>query len=98
MQCDIAKERMNSGQTYIATTGAVVAFLLKMIEERAQERRVVPETIRETGGEPIRSRVGHSFIKQTMAETDAMFGGEHSGHYYFRDFWFADSGMLARVR
>jgi phosphomannomutase len=57
--------------------------------------RAVPEIVREHGGEPVRTRVGHSFIKQTMAERDAMFGGEHSGHYYFRDFWFADSGMLA---
>jgi phosphomannomutase len=59
--------------------------------------RAVPEIVREHGGEPVRTRVGHSFIKQTMAETDAMFGGEHSGHYYFRDFWFADSGMLAAL-
>ncbi len=59
--------------------------------------RAVPEIVRERGGEPVRTRVGHSFIKQTMAETDAMFGGEHSGHYYFRDFWFADSGMLAAM-
>jgi phosphomannomutase len=59
--------------------------------------RAVPEIIREHGGEPVRTRVGHSFIKQTMAETGAMFGGEHSGHYYFRDFWFADSGMLAAM-
>jgi phosphomannomutase len=59
--------------------------------------RAVPEIVRENGGEPVRTRVGHSFIKQTMAETDAMFGGEHSGHYYFRDFWFADSGMLAAM-
>ena len=59
--------------------------------------RGVPEIVREYGGEPIRTRVGHSFIKQTMAETGAMFGGEHSGHYYFRDFWFADSGMLAAM-
>jgi phosphomannomutase len=59
--------------------------------------RAVPEIVREHGGEPIRTRVGHSFIKQTMAETGAMFGGEHSGHYYFRDFWFADSGMLAAM-
>ena len=45
----------------------------------------------------MRTRVGHSFIKQTMAETDAVFGGEHSAHYYFRDFWRADSGMLAAL-
>jgi phosphomannomutase len=59
--------------------------------------RAVPEIIREHGGEPVRTRVGHSFIKQTMAETGAVFGGEHSGHYYFREFWFADSGMLAAL-
>src|SRR5699024_5778112 len=46
---------------------------------------------------PVRTRVGHSFIKATMAETDAVFGGEHSGHFYFRDFWRADSGMLAAL-
>jgi phosphomannomutase len=59
--------------------------------------RAVPEIVREHGGTPIRTRVGHSFIKQTMAETDAVFGGEHSGHFYFRDFWRADSGMLAAL-
>ena len=46
---------------------------------------------------PVRTRVGHSYIKATMAETDAIFGGEHSGHFYFRDFWRADSGMLAAL-
>ena len=59
--------------------------------------RVVPETIREMGGEPIRSRVGHSFIKGVMRETGAIFGGEHSGHYYFRDHYFADCGLLAAL-
>ena len=57
----------------------------------------VPEIVRERGGVPVRSRVGHSFIKATMAETGAVFGGEHSGHFYFRDFWRADSGMLAAL-
>jgi phosphomannomutase len=57
----------------------------------------VPEIVREHGGEPVRTRVGHSFIKGTMAETGAIFGGEHSGHFYFRDFWRADSGMLAAL-
>ena len=52
---------------------------------------------RELGGRPVRTRVGHSFIKAQMAETDAIFGGEHSGHFYFRDFWRADSGMLAAL-
>src|SRR6478752_931599 len=59
--------------------------------------RFVPEVVRERGGRPVRTRVGHSFIKATMAETDAVFGGEHSGHFYFRDFWRADSGMLAAL-
>ena len=59
--------------------------------------RAVPELVREHGGTPVRTRVGHSFIKQTMAETGAVFGGEHSAHYYFRDFWKADSGMLAAL-
>jgi phosphomannomutase len=58
---------------------------------------VVPETIREHGGIPVRTRVGHSFIKQVMAETGAIFGGEHSGHYYFRDNYRADSGLIAGV-
>jgi phosphomannomutase len=57
----------------------------------------VPEIVTERGGEPVRTRVGHSFIKGTMAETGAIFGGEHSGHFYFRDFWRADSGMLAAL-
>ncbi|SHH48894.1 phosphomannomutase [Jatrophihabitans endophyticus] len=57
----------------------------------------VPEIVREHGGEPIRTRVGHSFIKGEMAKAGAVFGGEHSAHYYFRDFWFADTGMLAAM-
>ena len=57
----------------------------------------VPEVIREHGGVPIRTRVGHSFIKEVMGETGAVFGGEHSGHYYFRDNYSADSGMIAAV-
>ncbi|MDG3008802.1 phosphomannomutase/phosphoglucomutase [Rhodococcus sp. D2-41] len=57
----------------------------------------VPELVTELGGTPVRTRVGHSFIKQQMAETGAIFGGEHSAHYYFRDFWGADSGMLAAL-
>ncbi|MCA1684262.1 MAG: phosphomannomutase/phosphoglucomutase, partial [Actinobacteria bacterium] len=57
----------------------------------------VPEVIEENGGHPVRSRVGHSFIKQMMAETGAIFGGEHSGHYYFKDNFRADSGMIAAL-
>ena len=59
--------------------------------------RAVPEIITSHGGVPVRTRVGHSFIKAKMASCDAVFGGEHSGHFYFRDFWFADSGMLAAL-
>ncbi len=59
--------------------------------------RVVPETIRQAGARAVCTRVGHSYIKAQMAEHDAVFGGEHSAHYYFRDFWFADTGMLAAL-
>jgi phosphomannomutase len=59
--------------------------------------KAVPETVRKAGGEPVRTRVGHSFIKQVMKETGAVFGGEHSGHYYFRDNYRADSGILAML-
>ncbi|WP_353942950.1 phosphomannomutase/phosphoglucomutase [Streptomyces sp. HUAS MG91] len=57
----------------------------------------VPEVVKEHGGTPVRTRVGHSFIKQEMATTGAIFGGEHSAHYYFKDFWNADTGMLAAL-
>jgi phosphomannomutase len=59
--------------------------------------RAVPEIVTEHGGIPVRTRVGHSYIKAEMARTDAVFGGEHSAHYYFRDFWRADTGMLAAL-
>lgn len=59
--------------------------------------KAVPEIILENGGKPVRSRVGHSHIKSLMAQTGAVFGGEHSGHFYFADFWRADSGMLAAL-
>ncbi|MGH3693195.1 MAG: phosphomannomutase/phosphoglucomutase [Pseudonocardiaceae bacterium] len=70
--------------------GAVVIY--NLITSQA-----VPEIVAEHGGRPVRTRVGHSFIKQRMAETGAIFGGEHSAHYYFRSFWRADSGMLAAL-
>ncbi|WCH92030.1 phosphomannomutase/phosphoglucomutase [Streptomyces moderatus] len=57
----------------------------------------VPEVVREKGGTPVRTRVGHSFIKAEMAKSGAIFGGEHSAHYYFKDFWNADTGMLAAL-
>jgi phosphomannomutase len=93
-------------------TGAVVppSALTGLIAERALAvepgahvihnlitSRAVPELIWARGGIPVRTKVGHSLIKATMAEHDAVFGGEHSGHFYFRDFWFADSGMLAAL-
>ncbi|MEX2289294.1 MAG: phosphomannomutase/phosphoglucomutase [Mycobacteriales bacterium] len=59
--------------------------------------RAVPEVVSENGGTPVRTRVGHSFIKAEMARTGAVFGGEHSGHFYFAEFWNADSGMLAAL-
>jgi phosphomannomutase len=59
--------------------------------------KAVPEVVRESGGTPIRTKVGHSFIKQVMLETGAIFGGEHSAHYYFRDNYRADSGLIASV-
>src|SRR5207253_1053416 len=59
--------------------------------------KAVPEIVREHGGVPVCTRVGHSFIKAVMAETGAVFGGEHSGHYYFRDNYRADSGLIAAV-
>ena len=59
--------------------------------------KVVPETVTELGGTPVRTRVGHSFIKQVMAETGAVFGGEHSGHYYYRDNFRADSGIITAL-
>jgi len=59
--------------------------------------RAVPEIVAEHGGRPVRTRVGHSYIKAEMARSNAVFGGEHSAHYYFRDFWRADTGMLAAM-
>ena len=89
------------------------AFVAKSILEKAKQAgksesdsaiiynlicsKAVPEIIKENGGRPIRTRVGHSFIKSVMAETDAVFGGEHSGHYYFRDNYRADSGLIATM-
>jgi phosphomannomutase len=60
--------------------------------------RSVPEAIERAGGIPVRSKVGHSFIKQTMREENIPFGGEHSGHFYFKRNWFADSGMIALMQ
>ncbi|GAA2169485.1 phosphomannomutase/phosphoglucomutase [Pedococcus bigeumensis] len=74
------------------TPAADVAVVYNVISSAA-----VPEIIAEQGARGVRTRVGHSFIKAEMAREDAVFGGEHSAHYYFRDFWFADTGMLAAM-
>jgi phosphomannomutase len=60
--------------------------------------RSVPELIEKAGGVPVRSQVGHSIIKKVMRDRDVVFGGEHSGHFYFRDNWYADSGMIALLQ
>ncbi len=88
-------------------SGSTVTSLIsrRMLEDAPGSRivhnlitsKAVPEIVAEHGGEPIRTRVGHSFIKQVMADSGAVFGGEHSGHYYFRDNFRADSGMLAML-
>lgn len=86
-----------------STTTAIVAK--GILEHRPGETivhnlicsKAVGEVVRESGGTPVRTRVGHSFIKQVMAETGAIFGGEHSAHYYFRDNWRADSGSIAAL-
>ena len=90
------------------TTAIVAASILGRLPAEASDAdrtvvynlicsKAVPEIVRELGGTPVRSRVGHSFIKQVMADTGARFGGEHSGHYYFRDNFRADSGIIAAL-
>ncbi len=90
------------------TTAIVASSILERLSSDAPEAdrtvvhnlicsKAVPEVVRELGGVPVRTRVGHSFIKQVMAETGAIFGGEHSGHYYFRDNYRADSGLIAAL-
>jgi len=90
------------------TTAIVAASTLRRLEPDATDAdrtivhnlicsKAVPEIVRELGGTPVRTRVGHSFIKQVMAQTGASFGGEHSGHYYFRENFRADSGIIAAL-
>ncbi len=84
------------------TTAMVAASILKKqpgskVVHNLICSKTVGEVVTENGGTPVRTRVGHSFIKQVMAETGAVFGGEHSGHYYFRDNWRADSGLIAAL-
>jgi phosphomannomutase len=90
------------------TTAIVAASILRRVAPDAPDAdrtvvhnlicsKAVPDVVRELGGIPVRTRVGHSYIKQVMAETGAIFGGEHSGHYYFRDNFRADSGLIAAL-
>ncbi|MFJ3232595.1 phosphomannomutase/phosphoglucomutase [Streptomyces sp. NPDC086787] len=76
----------------LARNGGTGTIIHNLITSRS-----VPEVVTENGGTPARTRVGHSFIKAEMARTGAIFGGEHSAHYYFKDFWNADTGMLAAL-
>jgi phosphomannomutase len=98
-RCWIIDERGESVPPSAITALVAVRELAKhpgaVIIHNLITSRFVPEVVRAHGGSPIRTRVGHSFIKQEMAETGAVFGGEHSAHYYFADFWRADTGMLA---
>ncbi len=100
-RCFVVDER--GGIVQASLIGALVARTMCEREPGATVlynlicSRVVPETIRAAGGTPVRTRVGHSFIKQVMAEQGAIFGCEHSGHYYFRDHWRADSGLVTAL-
>ena len=88
----LVAEREIAKEVARGAAAADVKVVANLISSRA-----VGEVIAENGAQPVRTRVGHSFIKAQMAEHDAVFGGEHSAHYYFRDFWFADTGMLAAM-
>ncbi len=104
-RCFIVDERGEPVSPSAVTALVAVRELAKAGENPADRviihnlicSKAVPEIVREHGGEPVRTRVGHSFIKGEMARTGAVFGGEHSAHYYFRDFWRADTGMLAAM-
>jgi len=84
--------RETARMTQTGASAADLTFVHNVITSRA-----VPEVVAEVGARAVRTRVGHSFIKATMAENGAVFGGEHSAHYYFKDFWYADTGMLAAM-
>ncbi|HET7659403.1 MAG TPA: phosphomannomutase/phosphoglucomutase [Oryzihumus sp.] len=104
-RCFVVDER---GEPVSPSAVTALVASREIAKERAEGREArivynvissaaVPQIIAEEGGQSVRTRVGHSFIKAQMAEHDAVFGGEHSAHYYFRDFWFADTGMLAAM-
>ncbi|MFP5336139.1 MAG: phosphomannomutase/phosphoglucomutase [Actinomycetes bacterium] len=104
-RCFVVDER---GEPVSPSAVTALVALREVAKERAAGReavvihnlitsRAVPELVAAAGAEPVRTRVGHSFIKEEMARTGAVFGGEHSAHYYFRSFWGADTGMLAAM-
>jgi phosphomannomutase len=94
---DRAEPLSGSTTTSIVATGILEREAGATILHNLICSKAVPEVVRENGGTPVRTRVGHSFIKQVMAETGAAFGGEHSAHYYFRDNYRADSGCIAAL-
>ncbi|MGQ0825204.1 MAG: phosphomannomutase/phosphoglucomutase [Actinomycetota bacterium] len=94
---DLGQPVSGSTTTAIVAAGILDRHPAETIVHNIICSRAVPEIVRERGGTPVRTRVGHSFIKQVMAETGAIFGGEHSAHYYFRDNWRADSGCIATL-
>ncbi len=94
---EAGKGLSGSTTTAILAAGVLAKYPGSTILHNLICSKAVPEVIREHGGIPLRTRVGHSFIKQVMAETGAAFGGEHSAHYYFRDNYRADSGIIATV-
>jgi phosphomannomutase len=100
-RCFVVDENGNpvspSAVTALVATRELAKFPGSTVIHNLITSAAVPEIIKENGGIPVRSRVGHSFIKAEMARTNAVFGGEHSAHYYFREFWFADTGMLAAM-
>ncbi len=94
---ELAQPLSGSLTTAIVAAGMLERYPGATIVHNLICSQVVPEIIRERGGVPVRTRVGHSFIKQVMADSGAVFGGEHSGHYYFADNYRADSGLIAAV-
>ena len=100
-RCFLVDEKGNlvnpSALTSLIATRELKKYPASNIIYNLISSRAVKEVVEENGGTAIRSRVGHSYIKKLMAESNAVFGGEHSGHFYFRDFWKADSGMLAAL-
>ena len=95
-------DELGQGLSGSTTTAIIAAAMLAdhpgaTIIHNLIVSKAVPEAIAEHGGVAVRTRVGHSFIKAVMADRDALFGGEHSAHYYFADNYRADSGLIAAL-